>query len=711
MSGESLLDLKVNGDMDDNDAKYSTDYDATSESISCSSVVETSIDRTISDASVEFIRKKFESDKYLLKSESSGSISGSDLAKSHGFTSGKTSDDLIDSRRKFRILGLKFPGQWVMNENFWSLLENSESFYVWFDKTAGGGVKHGELCAAYETQEDAIHAITAFSEMSFDVVPISLLASKPFYDSVPCSRTDHPPTPFDINPSDADGSRRLYALHLSSSADETLLASIFGSESIESVRIEVDPFTLYEKQAEIVFRSEEEADDAIAELGDGFEIDEGDRQITMKLMKVNEYATYMKAEYDKFLSAYIVPPSIPFERSSSSSKPSSSVSSTAIASVSETAVAPFVLAPEITVEDVTGFMQQYVDDSRTNWAELNEADDLWKLCDEISKSRKGIPDSLLKAALLNVLERHQLTVESEWMKHHVDVLIRKWKKEMLNMKSAQRSTSYTMCAATYVPHNSVPPKNSMSSAKKRALATMMGVGKVLNKVRTMLATEEGELDVDEDEHGNYTIDGQPLSFESWADINKPVEPAPIHDRSKSYIDPKLRKLRSQKKKEGRRKKMEEEKLKKMTDAKKECEQYQGSVSGEESAGAETVTPEIRELEEGEMSDSSSSASTSSDEDIDEITSRRRRRKRRIQEQISYFHPVQTAVGSVNPQFTALFTQLYEHRHLLCRMLVSSHKTAFASVLGQILSSPHGMTSAQQNQINLFIQNFSAQSLP
>ncbi|VDO39696.1 unnamed protein product [Onchocerca flexuosa] len=69
------------------------------------------------------------------------------------------------------------------------------------------------------------------------------------------------------------------------------------------------------------------------------------------------------------------------------------------------------------------------------------------------------------------------------------------------------------------------------------------------------------------------------------------------------------------------------------------------------------------------------------------------------------------MGSVNPQFTALFAQLYEHRHTLCRLLLSSHKSAFASVLGQILSSPQGMTSAQQNQMNLFIQNFSTQNLP
>lgn len=63
-----------------------------------------------------------------------------------------------------------------------------------------------------------------------------------------------------------------------------------------------------------------------------------------------------------------------------------------------------------------------------------------------------------------------------------------------------------MCAAPYIPYNTPERKNSARSrTKKRALATIMGVGEVLDKVRTMLATEEGELDVDEDEYGSYLI--------------------------------------------------------------------------------------------------------------------------------------------------------------------------------------------------------------
>lgn len=63
-----------------------------------------------------------------------------------------------------------------------------------------------------------------------------------------------------------------------------------------------------------------------------------------------------------------------------------------------------------------------------------------------------------------------------------------------------------MCAAPYIPYDVPERKNpEISPTRKRALATIMGVGEVLTKVRTMLATEEGELDVDEDEYGSFVI--------------------------------------------------------------------------------------------------------------------------------------------------------------------------------------------------------------
>ncbi|KAL3982827.1 hypothetical protein ACH3XW_48685 [Acanthocheilonema viteae] len=716
MDDGTMFEVRINGEIN-GDAACLAKLQNTAESISTPSTPGVESSSSLSDTTIALIRKELEHENLIIKPKINDQSHVENFVKSSDQTS--DSRDSSDSRRKFRVLGLTFPGKWMTSEKFWDLLEKSESFHMWFDKTTKDGTKYGGLSAVYETPEEAKLAFAAFHKMTFDGNPLKLQASKLFYDPVPNSRTVQPPMPFKINLSDPDASRRLYALHLSSATDQTLLSSIFGSECIETVQLEADPFIASEKQAEIVFHTVQEANDARMELADGFEIDEGDRQLTMRLLTMDEYISYMKTENDKIFNARVVPVSASLAPSSSSSQPSPSVSSTAIASASETAVVPFIPAPEVTVEDVTSFVQQYVDDTRTNWAELNEPHELWKLCDEVSQIHRGIPDSLLKIALLNVLERHQRTLPTHWMRQHVDNLIRIWKKEVQNTKGVQRSTSYTMCAAPYIPYDVFERKNpETSTTRKRALATIMGVGEVLAKVRTMLATEEGELDVDEDEHGNYTIDGQPLSFESWASINKPMKPTPCYERSQLFIDPKMRKMRNQWKKEMWQKKLEEEKVKKTekVDPEIEHEKDKELSSDGEVVGPETETPVIRrELEEGEMSSessSSSSASTSSEEDIDdEATFRHRRRKRRRHEKSRQLNSVQVAMGSVNPQFTTLFAQLYEYRHALCRLLLSSHKNAFASVLGQILSSPHGMTSAQQNQMNLFIQNFSAHNLP
>lgn len=144
------------------------------------------------------------------------------------------------------------------------------------------GIKHGGLSTVYETPEEAKLAFAAFHKMTFDGNPLKLQASKLFCmffseyfcgfsvwkwlsnsfvtnalnnildDPIPNSRTVQAPLPFKINLSDPDASRRLYALHLSSSTDQTLLSSIFGSECIETVQLEADPFIASEKQAEVI---------------------------------------------------------------------------------------------------------------------------------------------------------------------------------------------------------------------------------------------------------------------------------------------------------------------------------------------------------------------------------------------------------------------------------------------------------------------------
>lgn len=48
----------------------------------------------------------------------------------------------------------------------------------------------------------------------------------------------------------------------------------------------------------------------------------------------------------------------------------------------------------------------------------------------------------------------------------------------------------------------------------------MGIGEILQQAQMKFATEEGELDVEEDDNGVFSIAGQELSFETWGAINR-----------------------------------------------------------------------------------------------------------------------------------------------------------------------------------------------
>ncbi|VDK53290.1 unnamed protein product [Anisakis simplex] len=461
------------------------------------------------------------------------------------------SREVHDAKRKFRIVGLTFPGKWMNHERLMEIFVKSESFHIWFDKAEKGGIKSGGVSVVFENAEEAKMAFGNLQKMTLDGAPFKLQASRHFY-------------------------------------------------------VVLGGYILF-MQFEIVFRSADEANDARIELADGFEIDEGDRQSTMVLLTAEEYLAYMKEASEKLAAkaVYAAPSTsqrVPSSSSSSNRQSNASPSQTAllsprsadnnlfshstpipttlpqnIPSSSDNAVvmstdshptnAPppsiqqstasiqFTPAPEMTVEDVCEYLQKYIDETRINWGELSEVDELWKICDDVSQEHRGIPDFLLKPALLNILELHQRSLPNHWLRQHVDKLIGMWKPEVQKTKSAPRPNAYILSAVDYTPSalsSSSNPKrySQQTDAKKRTLAMMMGMGAMLNAARSKLVTEEGEVDIDEDEYGNYTIDGQPLTFDSWAELTKqptessaPTEaPAPAA-KPMMMIAPKYRKIR------------------------------------------------------------------------------------------------------------------------------------------------------------------------
>jgi hypothetical protein len=63
--------------------------------------------------------------------------------------------------------------------------------------------------------------------------------------------------------------------------------------------------------------------------------------------------------------------------------------------------------------------------NKINLAELTSAQGLWEICDALSAAHSGLPDSLLKDAMLNLLEnQYQIFGKNHWIRQHLDGLIK-----------------------------------------------------------------------------------------------------------------------------------------------------------------------------------------------------------------------------------------------------------------------------------------------
>uniref|UniRef100_A0A1I8AYI6 Bromo domain-containing protein n=1 Tax=Meloidogyne hapla TaxID=6305 RepID=A0A1I8AYI6_MELHA len=214
------------------------------------------------------------------------------------------------------------------------------------------------------------------------------------------------------------------------------------------------------------------------------------------------------------------------------------------------------------VDDVSiaGEIMNYITCNRINVGELETLEDLWEICDAISAERGGLPDSLLKEAFNIVLDSYYNGAQNNsWQRQQIDKLLRIWKVEMLKIKSTPRSTKFvaapssdTLGADKYnidkestienheetIKQTSTPEETQASEEaiktarrqkkRKRALAAIMGVGHILSNTRRKMATEDAELEVNEDEYGNFLIGGMPLSFENWGQLNKIKENDIVH---------------------------------------------------------------------------------------------------------------------------------------------------------------------------------------
>ncbi|KAE9414009.1 hypothetical protein Angca_000063, partial [Angiostrongylus cantonensis] len=631
-----------------------------------------------------------------------------------------------DSRnRTFTVTGLRHPGGWRTHSEIINMLARCESFNIKFERAAKQkGPKPGCISLTFDSISSAREAFTQAQKIRIDGQAIKVEAGPCFFAPATCRSR-----PFFKVPSDEEVRKRtIYALDLPTSAEQSLLNSIFEADHIE--KITFLPLRSQLKQAEVVMHTEEQVEAARSE--DGFELDDGQQQSVLRILTPADYATFVEQEQKPIpFVPQVIPPS-------TSLKPP-------VTCESQPTVAPpadVKLAPVLDEDDVTDMFIKYVTAHRVNWAEITDVMELYTICDAVSAQIGGLPDSVLRPAMLHTLQRHLTEAQTAWMRDHLQFLIKGWKHEVRSEAFVDRPTLVQMKAAEYVPV--APSKKRFrgkNSAQSRAGRVLMGVGALLEAQRSkhvflyLMVTEEGELEVEEDDDGNITLGGEALSFETWAKLTKTNEPDIVYAKLTDDEPPakKARELHDfmkfkQNQKEWKEKKVGAIKMRIMQQAREELNALDKSLGKErvskeaengkervEKLSSEKPSKPQKELDEGEIdseeerkeekakkrarrkasSSSDSSSTSSSSESDDDGDARKRRRNRRKTERMK------------GPQVPPLFQRMFNYRHVIINSLSAEHKTAFASVLHQMKSSGRpGISQSDQQQMLTFLSSFS-----
>ncbi|XGW26513.1 hypothetical protein V3C99_007257 [Haemonchus contortus] len=686
-------------------------HDTNEESVAAPLVNGTATDSTAIDSGSEAVTEG--------SSAGPASTAETEVVKDKSTPSEVNEEPELDNRT-FTVTGLKHPGGWRTHSEIINMLARCDSFIIRFGRaTKQKGPKPGSISFTFESISSARESFTQAQKMRVDGQAVKVEASPAFFAPAACRSR-----PFFKIPVDEETQKRtIYALDLPTSAERNLLNSIFEADHIE--KLTFLPLRNQHKQAEVVMYSEEQAEAARSE--DGFELDDGQQQSVLRILKPAEYAKFVEEEQKPI-------PFVPPEVESSSAQEPVATTTQQMAP----APAEAKLAPVLDEDDVTDMFIKYVTDQRVNWAEITDVMELYTMCDAVSAQIGGLPDSVLRPAMLHTLQRHLTEAQTAWMREHLQDLIKGWKHEVKKDAFVDRPTLVQMKAAEYVP---VAPSRKRlrgkNSAESRAGRVLMGVGALLEAQRQKMVTEEGELEVEEDEQGNIMLGGEALSFESWAKLTKTNQPdivcarlpgdEPAAKKSKPEVHD-FRKLK-QSQKEWKEKRMGAKKMRIMQQAREELE----ALEKEKEASAQAKNPKdvengkdkkdagkpaskpAKELDEGEIdseeerreekekkrsrkkvsSSSNSSSSSSSSESDDDGDARKRRRNRRKTERLK------------GPQVPPLFQRMFNYRHEIINALSAEHKTAFASVLHQMKSSGRtGISHSDQQQMLSFLSSFS-----
>ncbi|CAD6194672.1 unnamed protein product [Caenorhabditis auriculariae] len=636
-------------------------------------------------------------------------------------------DEISRKQRYLRLENLRFPGTWTQNALIMKFMNKCDHCTAHFSKPANSGEKHIKSVVVdleFAKVEDAREAYASLRKAYVDGALVHVIVDPLFFKS----SSPKPPNGlyFETAEDEEEKRRTVYILGLPATADRNLIEEVVGAE-IEASRLIPLSNSEHLMQAQVVMKSENAAS-AARQDRDGFKIREDETQKPLKLFTTEEYIEMSESGNEAKSFAMASASENRVDEKSSSPEAAEKVNGAEI------------LAPEITEDDVLEKLQQHIAEQRINWAEINEREELYTLCDAVSAQFQGLPDSLLKPVMLTSLQRHLAATETHWMRDHLETLIRMWKAEVMSEEFFDRRTIVRMETVDYKPvpfiENSAT-RNKGKSKGSRAGRVMLGVGAMLEQARKTILTEEGAFDIEEDDDGNFMIGGETLSFESWAKITKTkqtgvvragtpeVEPRGLSKKqqrlkrivenmteqeykiwkkeqvAKRKGDLKMRVMQRARKEQENLEKAEKEKEEVVEGTSEEVKQKkeldEGEIDSEEErkidakASKEPKTKKRKHSSSGSSSDSSVSdwLSTSDSEDLDDddigdVKARERRNQRRKKEQRKkkYVAKKQTAQPTAITSAPWLKTT-FEQRKAFVSLLPPAHKVAFATALSEI----------------------------
>lgn len=629
--------------------------------------------------------------------------------------------DTVDEKslRTIIVQNLRHPGGWLKNRQFQSVLNKSVDFNAEFSRPEDSNekqIKSGRITMVFSTFDTARDAYTSLQKMIIDGFRPEALVDSRFF-SIETSTQKRPF--FEI----ADDSRLVFLLDAPKSIDQDMISYFFDGETPVHFQTLPMPTENGLFQVEVLLASGQVAEQILAGKSK-FEICDEDINYNVTLLSPREYALYSKMDDVRPSATTTNKPRAPPKLSESIGQ----------------------LAPEIDEDVILARLLEIIEERKLNFAEINEKDELYELCDTVSAEYNGVPDSILKPAMGTVLQRHLNRTEMHWMRDHIEGLLRMWKAEVVNEQVYARPTFVPMETNNYQPVVEEQGKKegtSKAAAKRqRAARAQMGVGAFLTANRDRLIVETGDVEMESDDDGNVMIGGEALSFDSWARITKTKAAGVVRandDGSKKIGNGGLTKkqMRQARAVEG----MSQDEWKKWRNEKSSTRKHdikerimaRGAViegeEGEEktdveptatSSDAPPVAPPVKkDLDEGEIdseeerkeqkgkkrkqssdSSDSTSSSSSSDEDPDEKSRKRRTRRRKKDRKM----PTSSAS---TPQLDPMFRQMFENRKAIIAQMTPAHKSAFANALNQIAQNNTSATDkAKASQmINSMLSGF------